>query len=399
MWKSLQNLIKVPEKKSFNPRPSMVSGVSSRPLWAPRNYQSLIQEGYMSNVIVYRCVSLISRGIASVPWCLFQGDKPLSHHPLLDLIHHPNPRQSGAGWMESVVGYLLLSGNSYLEYICDTDGNPCEIYNLRPDRIRLIPGDQGIPRSYVYHTGSQERHISVDPISGHSSLLHLRLFHPLHDWYGLSPIEVAARSIDQHNAVGDHNLSLLKNGGRPTGALFFNRQNQCPPLTLEQREELREGLKNLCEGRDQTGRVLLLEGDFEWKEMGLNPKDMDFLDGRAGSARDVAQAFGVPPMLVGVPGDATFSNYKEARFHLWEDTILPLLDHIVDGLNSWIVKEFQGDLRLGYHIEGIPALAQKQEDVWSRINQATFLTINEKRALLGYGPLPGSSQEGGQLHG
>ena len=209
---------------------------------------------------------------------------------------------------------------------------------LRPDRLTVLPSQTSIPRGYQYEVNGMQRIIPVDPILGTAPLLHLKFFHPLHDWEGLSPLQAAQSAIAQHNAVSEHNLSLLENGGRPSGALLVKQGEGALPLTTEQRETLREDLRAAYEGTSNAGRITLLEGDMEWKEMGLSPKDMDFLSGKYLSAREIAQAFGVPPMLVGVPGDATFANYREARFHLWEDTILPLLNTIIAELNRWLVR-------------------------------------------------------------
>ena len=143
----------------------------------------------------------------------------------------------------------------------------------------------------------------------------------------MSAIEAAASAIDQHNAVGSHNLALLQNGGRPTGALVIKPgADTSTHLTEQERQTLKDELRLAYEGSDNAGRMMVLEGNMEWREMGLNPKDLDFVNGKHLSAREIAQAYGIPGMLVGVPGESTFANYKEARLHLWEDTILPTLD-------------------------------------------------------------------------
>jgi len=214
----------------------------------------------------------------------------------------------------------------------------------------------------------------------------------LNDWYGMSPIEAAACSIDQHNTVASHNLALLQNGGRPSGALMVGRHDRSLNLTDEQRQELREDVRALYQGNDNAGRILVLEGDFEWQEMGLSPRDLDFIEGKSLTAREIAQAYGVPPMLVGVRGDATFSNYREARFHLWEDTILPFLDYFTDELNRWLAPQFEPGLRLTHDVDRIPALAQRREEAWSKIANASFLTLNEKRHAVGYVPVPNGDQ-------
>lgn len=359
------------------------------PVWTPKNYAALSEEGYQNNVIVYRCINLIARGIGSVPWVLYQHEGKrwgeLERHPLLNLLTSPSPRHAESAFMEAIVSYLLLSGNAYIEAVFDLDGYPCELYPLRPDRMKVVPGNEGIPKYYEYSVGSKKQYLPVEKDSGRSSVLHLKLFHPVNDWYGMSPIEAASWAIDQHNAVGKHNLSLLQNGGRPSGAFMVKPGPYGQPLTEEQRNTLKHDLKTLYEGEKNAGKLMILEGDCEWKEMGLSPKDLDFVEGKNISAREISQAFGVPPMLVGISGDATFANYKEARFHLWEDTILPLLDFLIAEFNLWLVPYFGENLKLSYDIDAIPALAPKREAKWAKVSACNFLTINEKRQALGYG--------------
>lgn len=358
-----------------------------RAVWTPANYGQLADEGYQKNVIVYRCVNLIARGVASVPWLLYDDKGELEAHALLDLLDRPSPRQAGTSFIEAVIGYLLLSGNAYVEAVVDQHGQPEELYTLRPDRMQVIPGMGGMPLAFDYRVNGQVRRLDCNPVDGGSSVLHLKSFHPLHDWYGLSPLEAAAKSIDQHNHVAEHNLALLQNGGRPSGAFIF--KNNRVPLNDLQREYLRQELKSYTQGAANAGQVLVCEGDFEWREMGLSPKDLDFIEGKNISAREIAQAFGVPPMLVGISGDATYANYKEARYHLWEDTIIPLLEFLVAELNLWLCPMFGETLFLDYDTDQIPALAQRREAIWNKVMAANFLTINEKREAVGYSPIAG----------
>lgn len=392
--KSIKSFLSQLNKTKSRLRPLNIAQHQGQPIWRHYDYQALVKEGYESNVIVYRAVNLIARGIASVPWRLYEKNEAsdeieLSHHPLLELLHHPSPLQAGSSFFETVVGYLLLAGNAYIEAVLDDQGLPVELYPLRPDRVSLIPSETSEMAGIEYQVGGVRKKI-LFPELGRKPILQLKFFHPLHDYYGLSPLQAAARAIDQHNEVAGHNLSLMQNGGRPTGALIVKDQN----LSREQREWLREDLKQLYQGGTNAGKIMILEGEFEWKEMGLSPKDMDFLEGKNISAREIAQAFGVPSMLVGVAGDATYANYKEARLHLWEDTILPLLEHIVDELNLWLVPYFSENLRLSYDIDGIPALSEKREAHWAKIASADFLTVNEKRQAVGYSPIAGGDKLG-----
>ncbi|MEN8237494.1 MAG: phage portal protein [Pseudomonadota bacterium] len=384
-------------KKESRVGPLIACNTLGKPVWTPRNYESLSFEGYMKNIIIYRCVTLVSRGAASVPWRLLKRNTQITRHPLLQLLHHPNPRQGGASFIEMVLSHKLLSGNSYIEAVDGARGQPFELYALRPDRVRIVPGSGGVPIGYEYTVNGQSRRIGVDLLNGNSPILHLKTFHPLNDWYGMSPVEAAACAVDQHNAVSNHNLAMLQNGGRPSGALkVYSRSGANPPrLTAEQRQNMRDNLREAYQGATNAGKVLLLEGDVEWKEMGHKLKDMDFVAGKLLSAREICQAYGVPPMLVGVPGDATFSNYRESRYHLWEDTVLPLLDHLCDELNHWLLPKFDKDLRLECNVDSIPALAPRRENSWQRIEKSSFLTDEEKRQLLGFPPLAASQTQSG----
>lgn len=170
------------------------------------------------------------------------------------------------------------------------------------------------------------------------------------------------------------------------------------PMNDAQMRSLRQDLQEMYAGSRNAGQILVLEGDCEWREMGLSPKDMDFIEGKNLSAREIAQAYGVPPMLVCVPGDATFANYREARFHLWEDTIIPLLEFLIAEFNLWLCPSFEEGLALSYNADAIPALAPRREAVWAKIGQANFLTINEKRQAVGYGPVAGGNVISSAFH-
>lgn len=360
-----------------------------QPVWTPRRFDKLTEEGYQRNPIVYRSVSLISRGAASVKWSLNQAGHTLDKHPLTRLIHHPNPQQALPRFIEALTGYLLLSGNAYIEAVGALEtGKPLELHLLRPDRIKIIPGHNGLPRAYEYSVSGHSRRIPALGDGTPSPILHMKTFHPLNDWYGMSPIEAAASAIDQHNQVSSHNLALLQNGARPTGAFEYTQGT----MTEDQRETLRDEIERHCKRITKTGSPLVLEGGLTWHELGLSPKDLDFVEGKYLSAREIAQAYGVPSMLVGIPGDATFANYREARYHLWEDTILPLLEMLKSDFNHWLQPYFGeegSNLELTYDTESISALTPKREAAWTKVAKTDFLTVNEKRRSVGYPTLPG----------
>lgn len=361
---------------------------AGQPVWMRRDYARFADEGYRRNVIAYRSIAMIATAAASVPFRLFtkEGDeaREITRHPLLALLAQPTGGQPGAALFEALHTSRLLSGNAYLHAIGPVGDMPRELHLLRADRVTIIAGAHGMPQAYRYQIGQETWDIPVDPLTGSSRVLHLKLFHPLDDWYGLSPMEAAAYSIDQHNQASAWNQSLLQHGARPSGALIVKAgEGQAGTLSDEQYWRVKRQMEEEFSGFGNAGRPLLLEGGLEWKEMSMSPKDMDFISTKHASAREIALAFGVPPQLLGIPGDNTYSNLAEARIALWEQTILPSLQHVIDALNLWLVPMFGNDLELRYDPEAIPAISEKRDAAWDRIARAEFLSDDEKRKLLG----------------
>jgi len=139
---------------------------------------------------------------------------------------------------------------------------------------------------------------------------------------------------------------------------------------------------------------MLLEGDFDWKEMGLSPKDMDFIQLKNMSAKDIALVYGVPSQLIGIPDSQTYSNFAEAKLALYNETIIPLLDKIQGDLNEWLVPQFNDEaLELRYDIDSIPAMAEQRRRVFESVTAGVkdgILTRNEAREQLGYEPVDGA---------
>ena len=359
-------------------------------------YDQLSEEGYSENAIVKKCIDLIANNASRVEINLFRGDQEVDDHPLKDLLYSPNPTQGQVEFFQSLYSYLLISGNSYILESGAENAPPIELYTLRPDRIRIKGSQTAIPKAYDYMIGGQiANSYEVDPATGNSKVKHIKLFNPMDDYYGLSPIQSAATDIDQHNLANKHNVNLLQNGARPSGAVVFKPKDETGAqiqLSDTQRNQLMTDLTQRFSGTGNAGKPMLLEGDFDWKEMGLSPKDMDFIQLKNMSAKDIALIFGVPSQLIGIPDAQTYSNFAEAKLALYNETIIPLLDRIQSDLNEWLVPRFGDDLEMRYDIDSIPAMAEQRTRVFESVTQGVqngILTRNEAREQLGYEPIPG----------
>ena len=360
-------------------------------------YDDLAKEGYLKNAIVYRCVNEISKGASAVPFIIKNGDQVIDEHPVIDLLMRPNPLQSYSEFFNSLFGYVLLSGNAYILKVGSELGSPKELHQLRPDRIQIKGGGQAIPDRYDYVMNGQVRNTYlVDQDNGFSELKHIKLWNPLDDYYGLSPMSAAAVEVDQFNMSSKHNVNLLQNGARPSGAIIFKPQDDAGfavNLTESQRQQVLTDLNNRFAGTKNAGRPMLLEGDFDWKEMGMTPKDMDFLNLKHMAATDIALCFGVPSQLVGVPDSQTYSNVAEARLALYEETIIPHLRKVASDLNEWLIPMFDDRLTLEFDIDSIPALSERVKRTYENVTSAVkegIMTRNEARQQLNLEPIEGA---------
>ena len=400
IYDNIKNIFKTKEQPKVQRKEAPVVyynslGYDSAPKIA---YDDLATDGYSENAIVYRCINEISNNASRVKINLFRGDQELDNHPLLDLLYNPSPTMSQVEWFQALYSYLLISGNNYMLSVGGDNTPPTELYNLRPDRMKIRSGTRAMPVAYDYMLKGQiVESYDVDQATGGSKVKHIKLFNPLDDYYGMSPMQASSVDIDQHNLANKHNVNLLQNGARPSGAVIFNPKDETGgnvQLSDVQRNQLMNDVNQRFSGTGNAGKPMLLEGDFEWKEMGLSPKDMDFIQLKNMSAKDIALVYGVPSQLIGIPDSQTYSNFAEAKLALYNETIIPLLDRIQGDLNEWLVPMFnEQGLELRYDIDSIPAMAEQRKRVFESVSAGVkegILTRNEAREQLGYEPMEGA---------
>lgn len=359
--------------------------------WTPRDHVALTREGYERNAVAHRCVRMVAESVASIPWRLYDGAAEIVEHPLLDLLARPNPAQTSTELIESLVTSLLLFGNAYAE-AAQVEGAPREIYALRADRMSVVPGPNGWPAAYDYiFAGDRVRYAMRG--AGVEPILHVRLTHPLDDHYGLPPLAAAQVAIDTHNAAGFWNKALLDNSARPSGALVYGAGDGAQ-FTDAQFDRLKSELEENFAGAANAGRPLLLDGGLDWKTLSLSPKDMDFIEAKAAAAREIALCFGVPPLMLGLPGDNTRANYQEANSAFWRQAVIPMVQRLQRAFEHWLRPAWP-NLRFDYDVDRIDALANERAAEWARVDAASFLSVDEKREALGFSaraPRPPSAQ-------
>ncbi|MDD7909149.1 phage portal protein [Pseudovibrio exalbescens] len=355
-----------------------------RPVWTPRDYGALVREGYLKNPIAYRAIRMISEAAASLPLVVKEGAHEVHAHPVLDLLAKPAPGEDASGFLETVFGHLLVSGNAYIEAV-ELEGSLRELHTLRPDRVKVVPGPKGWVEAYDYTVGGKTIRITQGSGVQVAILLHLKQFHPLNDYYGFAALEAAQGPLDIHNAAASWSKGLLDNAACPSGALVYGSSGEAMHLTDEQFTRLKDELSDNYQGARNAGRPLLLEGGLDWKPMAHSPKDMDFIAAKNQAAREIALALGVPPLLLGLPGDNTYANYQEANRAFWRQTVIPLAKKVHGALSAWLSPAYEQPFILEADLDGVDALSAERSALWDRVSSADFLTEDEKRLAVGYG--------------
>ncbi|USO00648.1 MAG: phage portal protein [Alphaproteobacteria bacterium] len=275
------------------------------------------------NPVVFRCVNLIAQNIANVECYIKDAQNEIVYdHPKAKLFRQPSKYNDWSKFIYEVVSDLVIYGNSYLYRLENNTGD--QIIRLNPSNCRIVQDFSGRPEKYIFG--------NTELLPDSPNFLHIKNFNPYAPSKGISILSIVEKSAILYDTITKHNQSILDKGGRVSGALIVNSE-----LTDEQRADLKNALKNGYTGSNNAGEVMVFEGDMKWQEMSISSKDMDFNEGKILAAKEIAMAFGVPFVILGM--QSSYNNqHKEERLHWWEDSLIPMLNIILSDLNSWLLE-------------------------------------------------------------
>ena len=358
-------------------RPALARAFSWNVSDIPRSYEAQVRAAMLDNPVAQRAVRMVSQAVGGAP---LAG----SNDVFTRLVQTTSAGQS---LLESVAAQLLLHGNAYIQILCGPDGAPRELYALRPERVSVEGDGRGWPVAYNYRANEATARMPAD------SVIHIKAMHPLDDHYGLGCLGAATGAVAIHNAATLWNKALLDNAARPSGALVHEAGEA---LSADQFDRLQSELTASFSGGGNAGRPMLLEGGLRWQSLSLSPADKDFAGLKAAAAREIALAFGVPPVLLGLPGDATYSNYREANRALWRQTVLPLAGKILSAVRQGLVAGFP-EAVLEVDLDRVTELSEDRERLWVMVEGAGFMTLDEKREMVGLEALVAAAGNGADV--
>lgn len=347
-----------------------------------------VSQGFKMSVWVYACVSRRMKSVASVPWKTGRigSDGSITEipdHPATKLINNPNPYMNGNDLVERMIAHLDLGGNAIWAKV-RANNIVAELWPLPPDEVKPVPSQDQFISTYRRSVNVSGKTKEIDiPIR---DIVHFMFIDPSNPYWGMGPLQAAARSVDIDTEAMRWNKVSMSNRAISEGVFSFKH-----PITREQYDAAKEMIREQHQGADSARAPWILGSDAEWKQMSMNPVEMDFVNSRKMTRTEILAAFGVPPVLVGDIEYSTLSNYSESRKAYWFDTIVPLLDDIKAVLNQALAPEFEEGIIIYYDMANVLAVLENFND---KIEQARklwgmgvpFNALNQ-RLNLGFKPI------------
>lgn len=383
------SLAKIAFSTKIDPAIKVDSGTASRgaPRWMGESHDVYAKEGFSKNAVVKRSIEMISQGVAAIPIELYKKSTNEEiedrKHPLMVLLHNPNPFQDKLAFFEEFLSSFYIDGNAFFNTVPGLDKKiPAELYVKNPKYMKLGISDDGLPRQWVYSNGQDTTTFKIDYTTKKSEVFHFKTYNPMDHWVGLSPLRAVADNVDQNNEAGAWNMWVLQNAGMPSGGYEVDGI-----LSKPQYDRLKQQIKENITGPKNARAPVISDGGMKWVQYGQNAVDMDWLEGTRASARTIAFGLGVPSQLIGIPGDNTYSNLEQADLAFYEKTVIILFNKLIAALNVYLTPAFGDDIELRGNFDEIPALEPRRKEKWEKVKGADFLTWNEKREAVGYDKL------------
>lgn len=361
------------------------------------DYNKNVHEAYMRNPVAFYCLNLIADAACAPRWELYLNETEIEKEPakgnplrgVYNFIQRPNELQSLNEFIREFLIHFYLAGEAFITVLPDA-----KAFARGNGKLMLIdPSKVQIDGKFYVINGTQR--IPMENPDGTRDILHLREWSP-DSKRGMSRLQPAWLSVSNMNQAQRWNHSVLKNSGRLSLVAVMKSfgETKGSTLTSEQLADLNKDITKFATGAGR-GKPFVATGDWDFKELGLNNKDLEWLKGMEAMARNIALAFGIDPVLLSLPGDSTYSNKEQALSSLFKNIALPRLNQLVEELEHWFKQMMPGEWEFRLNLDDVIALEPEREKRWDRaMKSGGVLTINERRELMGYEPIEGGDTLG-----
>jgi HK97 family phage portal protein len=316
-------------------------------------------EAYKKSVWLYDCLRLRADNISGVPWVVEvkKGGEweQTESHELVDLLAHPNPCYDLPTMMAYAMYWLDLTGDAWGTKVRNGAGRVYEWWPLFPDSMKVIQGRMSMIDGWQYQYNGKQADLPAQDV------MHFKYVDPSSPYYGLSPLQAAAKAVDVDMEANNYQKVTLQNHGMPMG-IFTGSDD----MTQEQYEQNKEWISE--QSGPEYGRKPWV-ASLKYQAMGNTPHELDFIDSRAMTRVEICSAYAVPPPLVGIYDDATLANIQTARRIFWMEGLIPILRKLEGQMNIQLASEYGPDVRITYDLNNVEALEQDQGEKITRAKE------------------------------
>lgn len=336
---------------------------------------------------VYAAISKRADDISAIKLNLYKlennGDsKEVLKHDVLDLLDRVNPFLNWTSLAKITQIYKDLTGEAYWWIVKDGTGKPIEIWPwLSPANMTPIPSAKEFIKGYRYQkpTSAEFVEFDVDEIIQH------RYLNPNDPYRGLSPIGAAAWAIGTDEQAKKYNYRFFKNSALPKGILKFPGG-----ITEEQAKQIRVQWENM-HGEKNEHRLSII-GAGEYQDIGMNQRDMEFLEQRKFSRDEILAIYRVPKALLD-PQDINFASALVAKEVFVNEVVVPLMRDFVDTINEFLLPHYKDGDQLYFDFDN-PTVEKPAEKLvyYQTMISIGALSPNEVRQMEGFDTYEGGDQ-------
>lgn len=343
------------------------------------NQAVYIKDGYKLNPSIYSIVNWITKKAATIKWILFQDDEKIDDHPFLDLLNNPNPHQGKSEFIENLIGFKLITGESFLHSLSlrtgDKKGLPAELHILPPPNISVKVNSFGEPVKYVLRVGATQTEINA------GEMIWFKYWNPsTTDMRGMSPIEAGRRVVTQSNDAYLAALKLLQNLGAQ-GILTLDD----PDIDNMDEAELEKWEQRYYEKygtSENYGKIMVSNIKTAWTQIGLKATDLALIESQKMSLRDMCNIYNLSSQIFNDPDNKTYNNVREAKRAGILDVIIPELELIVGEFNRFLTIKYGENLRLDFE-RNFYEIKEDEKALVETLVPAWWLTPNRRLERMG----------------
>lgn len=335
----------------------------------------------MKIAAVFRAVNLISSGLASLKLEYKRKDRYKGYFKLDDSIGgkrlnyalsvQPNSRMNASVFLKNLVTQILLHGNAYVVAVRNIYNDVEALYLLKPGSV-----------AHDVYTNTYSVHDDVNGISGvygPNEILHFKNVSNDGGYTGLSTISYAALTLGIAATSDNETLKRFATGGRFKAILKNN--TSVKGFGEYQDEQLKSHGEDLQDAINRGDDILAVKGDVEVSPLSMSSADMQFLESRKFTIREIARFFNVPPSKLMDDSNSNYKSVEVSNIAFYTEALQPIVTEIEREFSAKLLNEYNyQDYKFCFDLSALYALDLESKARWDKNRlENGLVSVNDLR--------------------